>query len=463
MTKLFFEENQDNLNQIRSTLLEYHLEFEQLKLQADTDFKNGLISKDEYDEVRTYRLDEYHTTKTGRKSPYSLTKNQVALLREYGNFNEQGSLMLDSIREEYKAKQETLTNIFESIRTLTYFNSLSEEELIATISAVVESHYNDEISKLSAALTSGATSLTIDGENIDSTYLPTRIRNLELHKIEALGRIRTSSYENLIAFIVKFYKIDYAYYEWFKVKSLQKAATNQELYDEHEKHLITIKNDQELLQNERENHQSLIASLTEAENSYSAFRAIGEGIELPNPSLRRRIATKIGIKPKSNLDELRTIFEQYTNLPELNQYITSLDSYSITDPFTIYMSSKYNMMDYVPAKEFKSSLIANIDAFYQKRLTSLRDTLATSDKLIDSYISSISSDILAAEAESRYIAEISRSIHVEPTLQGLSSEEQERIFRDMNIYFQTRYQTDVLSIAEKRNNDDVSKSKRGNK
>lgn len=457
MKKMFFEEYSEELNNVRTLLLQYFLEFQQLRGQAKTDLDEGIISDAEYSVISNYRIDEYHMDSKGGRSKYSLPKAKVDYVKKYGLIDENGDLLLDSLKPEYTENLEKLKSIFESTRIFYFYDNLSLSDAKAAFSGVISEYYDKIIEELNAALGSDKEAVNISGRIIKVAEIPTQIEKLTLHKQEALDRISTETQEGLYNLISKFYAVDYTYYDWYKVRKLQKDATDNNLCEKRRERLERISSMGVDAKSKQASYEEVSNNLVGTHKEFKDFSlAVLPLVEPKKQSIFRRIFRK-----KNNLDDLREIFVGFYNLPGVIEYVKGLKDYNITDQFQIYMSNNYPMINYVDANQFKKDFLTKMNAFFEKKISTLGTTLSGIKGEIDDVSESLLDNIEAANEEAIYAEVASRSLSVSVSLEGYDEVEQQRFFSDLKEYFATSYVEEFNLNTEMRNQDELRNGKRG--
>lgn len=453
MRKMFFLEYEDDLNRAKSVLLQYYLEFDQKKSMAHNSFLNGTISEEEYNRIKGYRIDEYHED----DKEYSLSKEQVDFVREYASLDENGDVLLDSLNPMYEKKLAELKSVFESIRMFNYCESLDLDELRTLFSFVVSDYYDETEKKLQEALKSNKAEVVIDEKVITRETIPGMLDKLPLHKQKAIDKISISSREELRSYISKFYKIDYKYFTWYSLRKLQYDANDKKRYQGHQDRLADIVLQYRSLNDKRDRYNTLVNEFDILNNQYRDFLSVSSVVvTIP---IKRKVSLK-GLAHKNNLSELAVIFTELFGIAGMEEYIESLDSYNITDPFQIYMSNVYPLINYVDVNDFREKLLENLRLFYEKKISKCRLEMQELSNLMTLDSKKLEGELSVASEEATYNRMAVCSLDNKASLDGFTTPEEDRIFSDMLEYFETDYKKDIVVNMEKRNIDELRNGKR---
>lgn len=459
MRKLFYQEYEDELNKIRNVLLKYYLEFNRKKGSAYGDFMNGVITEAEYEEIKKYHITDVHTDlkDSSKKSPYSLSKEQVDYIKKYAVLDENGELLLDSLNQEYDENLKRRINIFESIRIYYFYSSLDLDGLRSAFSTVMGEYFDDLIDSFQIGLASGDKEITVNGKTFNESAALRMVEKLRLQKQVSIDKINISSREDIYAYIRNFYNVDYSYYEWYSTRKMQHDACDDSLYLSHEKSLEAVSKVRSSLKDKEKEYREAAKEMNVISSQYTDLIIISQ-VELDKP-----IETKFSFKglfgKKNNLDDLRMLFGELVKAPGASDYIKSLDSYNLTDSFDIYMANKYPLISFVDASEFRKNFLDHVSTFLYKKLFNKRMSLGDIEKDMAEQSEMLDSAIKKATDEASYLTSISSSLSVKANLDGFTEEEQTKIVEDMIEYLATTYEQEISAVAEKRNNDELRKSK----
>lgn len=455
MRKMFFLEYEDDLNRAKSILLQYYLEFDQKKSMAYNSFLSGTISEEDYNRIKGYRIDEYHED----DKEYFLSKEQVDFVREYASLDENGEILLDSLNPKYDMKLAQLKSVFESIRMFNYCESLDLDELRTLFSFVVSDYYDATEKKLQEALNSNKDEVLIDEKVIAREAIPGMLDKLSLHKQNAIDKICISSREELRSYISKFYKIDYKYFTWYSLRKLQYDAKDKKMYQGHQDRLADIVLQYRSLNEKRDRYNALVNEFDTLNNQYRDFLSVAS-VVMTIP-IKKKVSLK-GLAHKNNLSELAEIFTELFGIAGMEEYIKSLDSYNITDPFQIYMSNVYPLINYVDVNDFREKLLENLRLFYENKISKCRLEMQELNNLMTLDSKTLEDELNVASDEASYNRMAVCSLDNKASLDGFTTAEEDRIFSDMLAYFATDYNKDIAVNMEKRNIDELRNGKRNN-
>lgn len=463
MRKLFYQEYEDELNEIRNVLLKYYLEFNRKIGSAYGDFMNGLITEAEYEEIKGYHITDIHTDlrDSSKKSPYSLSKEQIDYIRKYAVLDDNGDLLLDSLNPVYDENLKRRINVFESIRVYYFYSSLDLDGLRSAFSTVMGEYFDDLIDSLQDGINRGDKEIIVNGKTFDEISALKVIEKLRLQKQVSIDKINVSSREDIYAYIRNFYNVDYSYYDWYATRKMQHDAKDGSLYAEHENSLAVVSNLRESLKDKEKEYREAAQEMNSISSQYTDLIIISQ-VELDKP-----IETKFTFKSlfgmKNNLDDLKSLFGELVKVPGAIEYINSLDSYNLTDSFDIYMANKYPLISFVDVNEFKKNFLDHVSTFLYKKLFNKRMSLGDIEKDITEQSEMLDSAIQKATNEASYLTSISNSLSVKANLDGFTEEEQTKIVEDMIEYLGTSYVQEMGVAAEMRNSDELQKSKGSSK
>lgn len=434
MRKLFHEVYSDTLNQIRSTLLRYHIEFEQLKSKALNDYTEGKISDGGYKFATSMKISEYYTVNAGQKSSYCLSKEQVDFIKKYAALNEKGDMLLDSLKPEYVEKSQKLNTIFESIRTFQFFCNLSLADLREVLSQIVGDNYDNSIKKVEEAKEKGASEVDLDGNVYKAELFNFVISKLQLHKTQSIGRIEISSKEELINLIEQYYGIDYSYYAWFRAKKLQEDSQNVDIALGHERQMRLVDCSHSILQNNVLKYQNKVDEINSVSTNYQQFLTAvmavpGEGVVT---GAKKERFVGILFRKKNNLEELRELFGVLASLPGVSRYLETLNG---NDAFQAFMDSTYPGETYISPGTFKTTFVNKVNEYYLATLADLGKELESSKTAVSKSADTLTDNISIAQEEAAYRTEMVRSLGLTPKLEGMTDTEEATIFTDMKEYF----------------------------
>ncbi len=457
MRKLFHEVYSDTLNQIRSTLLRYHIEFEQLKSKALNDYREGKLLEGGYKFAASKKIGEYYTVNGGKKSSYCLSKEQVDFIKKYAELDENGDILLDSLKPEYVEKSQKLNSIFESIRTFQFFANLNLADLREVMAQIIGDNYDNSIKKVEEAKENGASEVELDGNVYKAEIFDVVIGKLQLHKTQSVGRIGISSQEELFNLIEQYYDVNYSYYTWFRTKKLQEDSQDVDIALGHERQMRMVEYRRGVLQDNVLKYQSKVDEINSVSSDYQQFMGavmITSGNDKVAGQKREGFASKLFHK-KDNLAELRVLFEVLKNLPGVSRY---LGTFSGSDVFQAFMNNNYPSVTYLSPNDFKRAFVSRVNEYYLLTLAELGKELESSKNLIGKSAADLTDNISIAQEEAVYRTEMIRSLGVAAKLEGMTDAEETTIFEDMKEYFANEPELQYY-VAEMRRKDELRTGK----
>lgn len=230
MTKTYFAEYTDYINDLQNRLMRIQLKFNELLNNVRRDIDRGIISLEEGSRYLNARMDEYLD---GVNPDYALPKEDTEFVREFGDLDENGQLLSSMLKREYLDKSQKLKDIFEAVRIYGYLDSLSDKDARLTVKFALNEYYSKEYKKVDDKINYY---LGIYGEKEKHTvrYQTLNADRTKLKRaLDAFAHLEDAPDDVFDRIVSQFYKVKKMYYEWFLKMQIKQEYEDGTIYTEH--------------------------------------------------------------------------------------------------------------------------------------------------------------------------------------------------------------------------------------
>ena len=440
MTGDIFIDYSEYCDNLRNRVMQLHLKFERIKGIAKADFKEGIISEEEYLKISNMRFGE---SIEGVSDKYKFTLKEIEFINKYADLSLNGNATSSLIRDEFNRKEKTLSLIKDSIIKFDFFANLPFEEQKYFFRRIVEddltqkiNDYNSEIEKIRKIM----------GNKYQDSYMYKEfVQNFKKNSSSnvSLGDIDKADANELNSLISRYYGIDYKYYIWFKFMSYKEEYEKGFIYEEHIDVLTGIERyvqDVKFLNHEAVDLNKKLKDLVDGMNQFIlafstfTFDYVDNNVSKKNGFFNR--FTKVEFSNKETLFEL---FKELSKLPGANLFIESIKTkvMELFDVFNCYFIRYYgNAIDYVDINSFKQRFFKEVIGFYSNKINIISDLLNGQLSRINTVDGVLNNEVDKALSQSLLLKEIYDNYDFSRNykLDKFSKEESVNIYESMKAY-----------------------------
>lgn len=417
MGESIFVEYENFINKLKSDIISLQSRFNICRSILNYDYSNSEIYEDEYKRIIKMGIAQYSRNIDSR---YELSKEQVQFLRDFAEIDNNGMITSPIVKAEYVKKVELLKKVFNSIRVHNCFNSLEDgnikEELVRLIT-----EYFDKCKKM----------VDVDPNN------------LKERKNILIKRIYRAEGDYLTYLIDLFFGTDVYYYKWYYSRELLNELDSGFVYDEHQSNCNDLNDNVRIYEDVVREQSSLIEQknlLMKKLGNFTKSVADLDFSEFTKKGLFNRIFLLL-FKERGNKDDLFSLFAEFSRIDGSLLFYRKLSEpnsiIKVASCFEKYFDETYgNDVNYVDVETFIRNIIGDIIECYQSKIAEVDELVLQKQTEINQNGELLLQNSLKVKREAKiqrdiFMLQISGEHY---KIDGLSSEEEKRVFEDMREY-----------------------------
>lgn len=442
MTKTYFAEYTDYINDLQNRLMRIQLKFNELLNNVRRDIDNGVLSLEEGSRYLTARMDEFLGCVD---SNYALSKEDTDFVREYGDLDENGQLLSTMLKREYLDKAQKLKDIFEAVRIYGYLDSLSDKDARLTVKIALNDYYSKEYTKLENKINYY---LNAYGEKEKHTvrYQTLNADRLKLKKaLDAFAHLEDAPDDVFDRIVSQFYKVKKMYYEWFLKMQIKQEYEEGTIYTEHCDLMDSISETGNVVLDASDEVTKLNRSLEDTNKEFFDSLAALSSFDIEAATLavekpKKRLFKK---EEPNNKEVLFNIFVSLVTIVGVKRYIEDMygngeGSVSLNVAFDKYFSNKYGEdVLFVEPSKFVNDMKDEITLHYKEIIFEILNKVNTLNVKINSNTTLMCGNIrlsvdqagLQRDIRDQYPARKDQLL-----ISGFTMEELNRIYTDLKEF-----------------------------
>ena len=442
MTKTYFAEYTDYINDLQNRLMKIQLKFNELLNNVRRDMDCGIISNEEGNKYLGVRMDQYIVD--GNPN-YSLPKEDTEFVREFGDLDINGQLLSTMLKRGYLDKSQKLGEIFEAVRVYGYLDSLSDKDARLTVKIALNEYYSKELKKVEDKINYY---VGIYGEKEKHTVRYQTLNNdrIKLKKaLDAFSHLEDAPDDVFYRIVSQFYKVKRTYYEWFLKMQIKQEYEDGNVYTEH----------CELMEDIQETGNTILTASDQLVKMNRVLEAANNELFNTLTSLSTfDIASVIGeeTKPKkklfkkeepNNKEALFNLFVSLVTIVGVKRYVEEMfgngdSSVNLNEVFEKYFKNKYGEERlFVEPNVFVNGLKDEIIAFYKEDIFEIMGKINTLNVKINSNTTMMCGNIRLSVDQARLQRDIREEYPARKDqllISGFSMEELNRIYADLKEF-----------------------------
>lgn len=382
----YFEEYTEFINELQNRIMKIQLKYNECQSLISSDFSKGFIAKEVADKMLAVKINQFAPS---MDRMYRLSKADVDFINQYAALDSCGNVLATILKPEYLAKAEQLELILKSVQTAHYYESLEPSGKRIKIKMELTNAFNKRVSLLKAK---ASNMLRARGETAKNSESYQQII-AEIEKctsaIESFDQVMDYDDATVRQLIESFYKIDYAYFDWYQNMELKNLKETNELYTEHSSTMARV-NDygKDLLDNQSKTREAS-KTLIDLNNKLMAFLESIMNIDLSTFEEERK-GFSFFRKSKSqgnNKEVLTDLFVNLSALPGVIDYFQETyandgESIELTECFNKYFNQIYGEeTTYVDLTKFLLAFQKSVVTFYKAKIESIQKELESQIKI----------------------------------------------------------------------------------
>lgn len=440
METTYTDRYKEELSEIFSSILRIDTRFCGNKKRAKSDFENGLISEEIYRKVEEA---DYHTVLDGEASPYALSDEDRNLVIRFTSLSEDGSLYLNDINEKFNDLIGRMDVVADTVKIYFKYYNMSLKEFREEVALMISEQFDNKKTNILTKMQALKSDL---GEKADSNAeykaLEGKLKAIEEDEENVINNARKSSFDVLMAFIIRKYSLNEDYYKWFRVRKNKENQSNGIVPEDSTEVMLEEQNNVRRLNESSDIYKDLDDKLKDAYRIISEFSVESLGISTD-------IGRRLSLSQHYSKKECYQLFDKFFELAIFFDYCASfyeengvINSYEV---FNKFYERKFVNAKSVDPNEFKTILIEDVLAHYVRKAKIYAQLLAERKVDLENWYDrlSYSSDKLAIMTRNSndYITDIADDrIYLEGYL---SSDMLDRLYVSLNEYF------DFISTKDK--------------
>lgn len=450
MEATYTDRYREELSEIFSSILRIDTRFCGNKKRAKSDFENGLISEETYRRVEEA---DYHTVLDGDASPYALSDEDRKLVIRFTSLSEDGSLYLNDINEKFNELIGRMDVVADTVKIYFKYYNLSLKELREEVVLMVSEQFDSKKTNILNKMETLKSELggNTAGNN-EYKALEDKLEAIEEDKENVINNVRKSSFDVLMAFVIRKYSLNEDYYKWFRVRKNKENHSNGIVPEDSNEVMLEEQNNVRRLNESFDIYKDLDDKLKDTYRIISEFSVEALGISTD-------IGIRLSLNPHYSKKECYQLFDKFFELAIFFDYCASFcDENSVINSYEVF--NKFYERKFVNAKSvdpnvFKNVLIEDVLSHYIRKARIYAQLSMERKVDMDNWYDrlSYSSGKLAIMTRNSndYIADINDD---RVYLEGyLSSDMLDRLYVSLNEYFDYVSSKDKSSFTFKKDSE----------
>lgn len=430
METTYTDRYKEELSDIFSSILKIDTNFCSNKKRAKSDFEQGLISEETLKRVEEA---DYHTILDGEASSYALSDEERNLVIRFTNLSESGSLYLNDINDSFNSLIGRMDAVGNTVKIYFKYYNMDLKQFRIEVATMVSEQFKSK----RAAIYEKLNVLKSESNENNDEYKALEAKLKEIDEIEehTLNNVKKSSFDVLMAFIIKKFSLNEEYYKWFRVRKNKENSINGIIPQDSTEVMLEEQNNVRRLNDSVEIYKDLDDKVKDTHRVISEF-------SVESLAISTDIGRRLSLSPNYSKKECFLLFDKFFELAIFFDYCASFyDECTIINSYEVF--NKFYEKKFVNAKsvdpnEFKNKLIEDVLSHYIRKAKIYAQLLAERKVDVENWYDrlSYSSDKLAIMTRNSndFIADNNDN---RVYLEGyLSSDMLDRLYISLNEYFE---------------------------
>ncbi len=383
----YFEEYTEFINDLQNRIMKIQLKYNECQSLISSDFSKGFIAKEVAEKMLAVKINQFAPS---MDRMYRLSKADVDFINQYAALDSCGNVLATILKPEYLAKAEQLELILKSVQTAHYYESLEPSSKRIKIKMKLTNAFNKRVSLLKAK---ASNMLRVRGEAAkESESYQQIIAEIEkcTSAIESFDQVMDYDDATVRELLESFYKIDYAYFDWYQNMELKSLKETNELYTEHSSTMARV-NDygKDLLDNQSKTREAS-KTLIDLNNKLMSFLDAIMNIDLSSFEEEQPKGFAFFRKSKSQENNKEVLSDLFLNLSALpgvidyfqETYANDGESIELTECFNKYFNQIYGEeTTYADLTKFLLAFQKSVVTFYKAKIEKIQKELESQIKI----------------------------------------------------------------------------------
>lgn len=387
MEATYVDKYREELSDIFSQIVKIDIYFGNMKKRALADYEQGLISKEVYEQVVNAT---YNTVLTGEAAKYGLSEEDRLLVVRYANNSDVEALYLEDLSNSFTKLIDRMDTVAYSVKTFQKYYSMDVETLRASVLEIVNKHYEDKKLSIEAQMKVLATDTSGGGlvyESEPYRSLQAQLEGLTEAQSMMVTNVEGASYETLINYIIKNFKINMKYWNWYRTRDNKEEYANRAESNVPVASVLVVDDKITDLNSEVMSYHQVNSKLIE---TYQLFNQFAQQVAMIN-NVRKTIVNR-----KCNKKECLSIFHKFFEIPVFCDYIASYAVGGVTEVnssevFELFYAKHFGDAKSVDYEEFRLTVIKEVFQHYIDKIAKYTKMLADSKLSLEQGISDVRS------------------------------------------------------------------------
>lgn len=447
MEATYTDRYREELSDIFSSILKIDTNFCSNKKRAKSDFEQGLISEETLKRVEEA---DYHTMLDGEASSYALSDEERNLVIRFTNLSESGSLYLNDINDSFNSLIGRMDAVSDTVKIYFKYYNMDLKQFRIEVANMVSEQFESK----RAAIYEKLNVLKSESNENNDEYKALEAKLKEIDEIEehTLNNVKKSSFDVLMAFIIKRFSLNEEYYKWFRVRKNKENSINGIIPQDSTEVMLEELNNVRRLNDSVEIYKDLDDKVKDTHRVISEF-------SVESLAISTDIGRRLSLSPNYSKKECFLLFDKFFELAIFFDYCASFyDECTIINSYEVF--NKFYEKKFVNAKsvdpnEFKTKLIEDVLSHYIRKAKIYAQLLAERKVDVENWYDrlSYSSDKLAIMTRNSndFIADNNdNTVYLEGYL---SSDMLDRLYISLNEYFEYINAKSKSSFTFKKDNE----------
>lgn len=448
----FFDEYINFINDLQNQIMKIQLKYNECQMLIKKDYESGFIVKEVAEKMLAVKINQF-VPSIDKK--YRLSKAEIDLVNQYAALDNSGNILATILKPEYLEKAEVLELISKSVQTYDFYENMDATSKRIKLKADLTTAFEKRISGLKGKLSS---LIRKQGENSKNTLAYQQIIdeiNRCVSTIEFFDEIMDYDDQKLIQVITTFYKVDYSYYEWYKLMELKDLKEHGDLYTEHTKTMERAYSYNSDLIDRNDKIKELNEKVVSLNQSLSQFLTSVLDFDLSEPKEEKKKGLfRKAKKYLNNKEDLKELFTSLALLPGVTNYLKDIyykdeETIELSACFDRYFEKNYDQeVEYVELERFLLDFKKNIIAYYKEELEKQQKELTSLIKLNNGTTIALTKNIEKGYSEAQLQERANNITNIDPSLlqiDGFTDDELEMMYFSLRDILTDNYSFQQIS------------------
>lgn len=453
----YFEEYTEFINDLQNQIMKIQLKYNECQSLISGEFSKGFIAKEVAEKMLAVKINQFVPS---MDRMYRLSKADVDFINQYAALDSCGNVLATILKPEYLAKAEQLELILKSVQTAHYYENLKPSSKRIKLKMELTNTFKKRISLLK---TKASNMLRTRGEAAKNSEAYQQII-AEIEKctnaIESFGQIMDYDDATVRQLIESFYKIDYAYFDWYQNMELKNLKESTELYTEHSETMSRVNYYCKDLLDNQSKTKEVSKKLIDLNNSLMSFIESVMNIDISSFEEEQTKGFNLFRKSKSlvdNKDILSNLFINLSTLPGVIVYLQETyakdgKTTELTECFNKYFNKTYGEeTTYVDLTQFLLSFQKSVVTFYKGKIEKIQKELESQIKISGGINVALISGIEKGYSQALLQEKAFNATTIEQhstLLEGFDEEEQQKIYSSLKSLLNPSYEFNQNDINQ---------------